>query len=156
MDEVKLIKGYSVGDKIFNTKSEAMKYLKLIKHSRLLVISTNPDTMEGRYKFGHKIVYDVAVKDVKNIDNVIGFNTLFKIVENVIARTYNKYTGIMGSLELVDNYKIEILDVDNLIEVQQSIKIHTGANLEVSENVIYLDEIPNDLNMAMKYIKEKL
>lgn len=156
MNEIKTVNGYAIGDKIFSTKKEAMGHLRLLSHSRLLVISKHPDTMEGRYKFGNKVVYDVVVKDIKNIDNVIGFGTLLKIVENVVAKVYNKYTGMMGSLELVDNYKIEILEVDKLIEVQQSIKIHTNTTFEISENVIYLDEIPNDLSRAMDYIKDKL
>lgn len=150
---IKEIKKYEVDGKIFDTKLLAIEYINSQKNTEFLVISKFPDLTEGRHSFSKKEIFKIVVKNEDRLKTGQNSKTIEKLVENLLSQRYFKYEGIMGVIQLMENYMVEIKTHD---EIKHMKKAFEGVNyIKISENPneICLNDLPYDFREALRYLE---
>lgn len=136
---------YLVDGKEFDTKQEAEAYVDSLKTYEYLVIHAYPDLTEGRGFNGTHVFPIESFAKLQVRENFRNSDTVKKLAEIALEKRFGKYGGIMGTLQMMPNYRV--------IPMAELPSHYTKKH---DEKIISLKELPVDFDEALNYVTEKL
>lgn len=136
---------YLVNGKEFDTKQEAEAYIDSLKTYEYLVIHASPDLTEGRgFERTHVFPLESFAK-LEIRENFRNSDTVEKLAEIVLEKRFGKYGGVMGTLQMLPNYRV--------VSMGELPSYYTQKH---NEKTISLKELPVNFDEALNYVAEKL
>lgn len=111
------------------------------------MILTGPDLTEGRYNFSKLEVFPIEIEPEDRLSIGQDPETLVKIVELVLLNKMMKYSGVMGTIQLMNNFIVKAIKYKEFEE-----KYAYNNNIIKRDEVIALNKIPYELDKAIIYL----
>lgn len=92
--EIKEIKKYQIGEKVFDTKEQAEAHLQDLNNTEILIVYTGPDLTEGRYSYSKQKIFTVLKENKNDLMTEQTMNTLKKLAELALLKRMPKYNGM--------------------------------------------------------------
>lgn len=136
---------YLVDGKEFDTKQEAEAYIDSLKTYEYLVIYASPDLTEGMGLQRTHVFPLESFAKLKIRENFRNSDTVKKLAEIVLEKRFGKYGGVMGTLQMLPNYKV--------ISMSEPPSYYTKKH---NDKTISLKDLPVSFDEALNYVAEKL
>lgn len=152
--EIKEIKKYQIGEKVFDTKEQAEAHLQDLNNTEILIVYTGPDLTEGRYSYSKQEIFTVLKENKNDLMTGQTMNTLKKLAELALLKRMPKYDGIAGTIQLMDNFRVNVGTREELKDLVLYASEDKNVVVVEHKKMIKLSKIPYTINEAIKYVAD--